>query len=312
MTLKRYAWFMKDVFEEGWCRHVWWDIHGERSPPPPLLKAGGCILHRLQTNIMITNGAIFPLKSVLTISRTSFHFFSLVFSIEWHIAIVALKFTTECTMYILDIALHHTLWCNQLYSDTTYTYVFYICVGNANLCQALTSFRWRITRSWKSRCKQVRVSTAIDKVPNFNTSLGFTFIEDIDHFEEELFEREELAKATYNSAQMFTQLNELGSFFLAFLYCETHLQLTNISEKCLGFGLIMLKKFWYLDRENYWNLSLSAFSRSSSSTTQPVRWPWLWKRSKLLNKSSFLRQGHRFQDQVNRSFAVVGWTSAKH
>ena len=67
---------------------------------------------------------------------------------------------------------------------------------------------------------------AIDKVPDFNTSLGSTFIEDIDHFEEELFEREELAKATYNSArfslsQMFTQLNVLGSFFLAFLYCET-------------------------------------------------------------------------------------------
>ena len=122
----------------------------------------------------------------------------------------------------------------------------------------------------------MRVSTAIDKVidkvPDFNTSLGSTFIEDIDHFEEELFEREELAKATYNSArfslsQMFTQLNVLRSFFG--IYNTVSSQISQ--KKCVCIGLITLKKFWYLDRENYWNLSLSAFSRSSSSTTQPVR-----------------------------------------
>ena len=96
----------------------------------------------------------------------------------------------------------------------------------------------------------MRVSTAIDKVidkvPDFNTSLGSTFIEDIDHFEEELFEREELAKATYNSArfslsQMFTQLNVLGSFFWHF-YIVKHLQLTNISEKCLWFWVDHVEK----------------------------------------------------------------------
>ena len=90
--------------------HGWWDIRGEKSPPPQPLKAGDCILlHHLEANVTITNGATFSLNrlSELIISRTR---------IDRHIAVIAVQFTAEykyVTRMSDGLAIRHILRCNQ-------------------------------------------------------------------------------------------------------------------------------------------------------------------------------------------------------
>ena len=127
----------------------------------------------------------------------------------------------------------------------------------------------------------MRSSLAFDFVPG-----NSTFIEDILHLERILLSREgtkanlQFCKVVSVSQVLFTQLNVL-TFCIYISLLNTF---KTISEKWVEH---FQRVFRYLDPASCWNLSWWVSSRSSSSTTRPVRWPRLWKRSEFLNKSLF-------------------------
>ena len=123
-------WWREECF--CWCRHGWWDIHGERLLPPPLLKAGDCILlHHLETKFQIKchqstpEICLFPILPNLVSSCLVFSHNNLKVcritnleiqrDAEKHLAIGALWIAADFRTTIL---------CNQLIQKNNYAVAF--------------------------------------------------------------------------------------------------------------------------------------------------------------------------------------------